>query len=530
MKRAFFAGLFMLLYVAHSQTLPLQIQESKVYKMTTPRVQNDFILPDGKGGFVTISTKRSGFLANPLVFESYVTYYDNNMEQVFKKTFKLNKGSVKGSIKAAFLVHDTLNMINLETNYRKKYISFKRIVLDAKTGEAREKEFLKIDRIYPKNEVNLYVNLNSLYYEKLKYYSDVNFFNPKIFVKFSDNQQYFAIIYRGFETTKTIYQVNVFDKTFNKVYTGTLFNNSLPELFYINDLVVDDKTGDVYVAGKLLKQNPMKVKHYLNADNLKHFILYKVSKSGVKSFSIKPEKVVEQLYLIKSKELVIYGFYRNRIIDVNDIDGIYRMNMDVSSFIKRSEMYDNFSKKLVSTDYKKSRKRSKNHKMIVRKSYLLSDGSLLINSEDFYIPSMVKKKEREAQLREVVADIFSIKVSREGKVIWSNGIYKEQFVKPRLALHSFFSTLHKGYNYLLFTDTRMQKSGKKDPFYLSGKDLQNLYGAKISPHGELKKGLVKENKRSKFRFMPIEGTMISEDEAIIPAKDHQFIKFYKIKF
>ena len=530
MKRIFLTGLLIFFYAAHSQTLPLDIQESKVFKMTTPRVQNDYILPDGKGGFITISTKRSGFLANPLVFESYATYYNNDLEQIRQKTFKLNKGSIKGSIKGAFVDNEKLKMINLETNYRKKYISFKRIIADMINGDVEEKEFFRIDKIYPKNEVNLYVNLNSLYYEKLKYYSDVNFFNPKIFIKFSDNQRYFAVIYRGFETSKTTYLVNVFDKDFNRVYTGSIFNNISPDLFYINDIIVDDATADVFVVAKLLKQNPMSQKRYLNADNLKNFILYKVNKSGVKSFSIKPEKVIEQLHLIKSDELTVYGFYRNRLIDVNDIDGIFRMNVDASNFRESAGTYDNFAKKLVTTDYKKSHKRSKNHKMIVRKSYLLPDGSLLINSEDFYIPSMMKKKEREAQIREVVADIFSIKLSRQGKVLWSNGIYKEQFVKPRLALHSFFSTLHRGYNYILFTDTRMQKPDKKDPFYLNNKDLQNLYGVQISPHGDLKKGLVKENKRSKFRFMPIEGTMISKDEAIIPAKDHQFIKFYKIKF
>jgi hypothetical protein len=46
----------------------------------------------------------------------------------------------------------------------------------------------------------------------------------------------------------------------------------------------------------------------------------------------------------------------------------------------------------------------------------------------------------------------------------------------------------------------------------------------------VQKGVVKEHTRTKFRMMPIEGIMISKNEAIIPAKDHHLIRFYKLTF
>jgi len=530
MKRIFMIGLLMTASFFYAQKLPVSITESKVYRMTTPRVQNDYIIPDAKGGFVSISTKRSGFLANPLVLESYIAYYNNDLEQIKTKTIKLNKGSLKGSIKGAFIADEKLNMINLETNYRQKFISFSRLTADLKADEVKEKEFFRIKGIYPKNEVNLYVNLNSLYYEKLKYYSDVNFFNPKIFIKFSDDHKYFAIIYRDFDKTKTRYLVNVFNQDFQQVNSQIIQNNTPAKMFYINDIVVDNEKGNVFVVAKIYKTDPFLKNKLVNKDNIRNFILYKLSQSGVQSFEIHPEKVMEELHLIYNKELVVYGFYRKHFLDLNDIDGVFRMNIHPGNFHKTSQMYEAFTDKLLSTSYKKSFKKTKNHKMIVRKSYLLEDGSLLINSEDFYIPMMKKRKDREALVREIVGDLFSIKINNQGHVLWAKRVYKVQVVKPRLALHSYFSALHNGNNYILYTDTRQKKPEKNASFYMKDKDLQNLYGIKINTAGAIQQAVVKENTKSKFRFMPIEGTMISKDEAIIPAKNHLMIKFYKIKF
>jgi hypothetical protein len=499
--------------------------------MTTARVQNDYILPDNHGGFITISTKRSGFLANPLIFESYAHHYNNRLEPVKNRTFKLNKGYIKGSIKGAFVKENQLSIINLEVNHRKKYISFKKITGNIDNGAINEQEFYKINWIYPKNEVNLFVNLNSLYFQKLKYYSDVNFFNPKIFIKFSKNNNFFGIVYRDTNEQETSYNIVVFDSDFNLRYKSKFSHPVNTKLFYINDIAIDDKDGTAYIIAKIYRTDPLIKNRFINTDNLKKYILYKAGPKRIINISFKPEKVIEKLLLaLNDKQLSVYGFFRNRYIDLNDIDGITRINLSTKNLQIKNKSYQKFSKKLVATKYKKNHKKTKNHTMIVRNTFILNDGSLLINAEDMYIPLMMKKKDRETDVREIVGNIFSIKIDPAGNIIWAKKIYKQQIVKPRLALHSYFSCMINDNNYILFTDSRLKKAANNDPFYLNQKDLQNLNGIKISRYGDLQTGIIKENKRSKFRFMPIEGIMINPREVIIPAKDHQYIKFYKLSF
>ncbi len=527
--------LFIIFFISSAQNLGIGLQQSKVYKMTTARVQNDYIIPDRQGGFITVSTKRSGFLANPLVFESYVNLYDEQMQPVKKITLKLNKGTVKGSIKGAFIDKRQLKLIKLESNLRKHYYAFKILSGDIAHGKNfDEKEFFRLNFNYPKNEVNLFVNLNSLYFEKLKYYSDVNFFNPKIFIKFSPQNRFFALIYKSIKTNNNLYKAVIFDNKFNKIFEKSFGGNIPKQLFKITDMLVSDTDGSVYITAAVYKNNPHKKRRFVNTDNLKNFMIYELRPDKQYQYSVKPKKVMEKLHLGKpaneDNEIYVFGFYRNRYIDLNDIDGIFRLNLTTHGLGLLTENYAPFKVKLVHTSYNKSHKNTKNHQMIVRKHYVSNNGDWLINSEDFYIPLMMKRKDREASVSEIVGDIFSIKISKQGNIYWSKKIFKQQVVKPRLALHSYFSTLINGNNYILFTDSKLKKQTGKEPFYLNNKDLQNLNGIKISNSGNTDIEIVKENKKSKFRFMPIEGIMINKNQAVIPAKDHQYIKFYKLNF
>jgi len=530
MKKITLLMVSLLFTQVYAQKLGIDLKESKVYKMTTPRVQNDYILPDNEGGFITISTKRTGFLANPLVFESYATHYNAQMEQIKTKTFKLNKGIVKGNIKGAFIKEGHMYLLNLESNLRKRYYSFKIIDANIATREISEKEIFHIDKVYPKTETNLFVNLNSLYYEKLKYYSDVNYFNPKIIIKFSKNNNYFTIIHRDFNELQTKYFVDVFDSNFNKVFSRFFSYPAHSKLLYINDVDVNDDNGDVYVATKLYNSDPLYKRRFVNTSNIDKFIVYRLSKLGYKKHELKPKKVIESLHFAPGDDLTIIGFYRNSFLDVNDTDGLMLMRLNKQSMELNHIAYTGFKEKLVSVKYKTRRKRSKNHEMIIRKVFKTKNGDLIINSEDFFIPLMNKKFNREETISEIVGDLFSIRLNKSGGIVWTKKIFKYQRVKPRLALHSCFATLINDTDYLLFTDSKIKKTSNKEAFYLQGKDLQNLNGVRLTYSGNLQEGVVKENRRTKYRLMPIEGTMISPNEAIIPAKDHQFIKFYKLTF
>ncbi len=530
MKKTILMIVGFLLMQVHAQGLGIKLEESKVFKMTTPRVQNDYILPDGQGGFITISTKRSGFLANPLVFESYATHYNNELEKLRTKTFKLNKGSIKGAIKGAFVKDGHLYLLNLESNFRKRYYAFKVIDANIKTAEIKEKEIFHIKGVYSKNDVNLFVNPGSLFDEKMKYYSDVNYYNPKIIIKFSENNRFFTIIHRDFDEKQSKYFVDVFDSNFNKVFSRFIMHPVQTKLFYISDVSVNDQNGDVHIAAKLYNSDPMFKRRFINKDNLDKFIIYKLSKLGYKKYDFKPKKVIADVKFVPGNDLSFIGFYRNKYIEVNDTDGIMMMHLNPKNMELKAINYQNFKSKLVKVVYKTKRKRSKNHQMIIRKVFKASNGDLIINSEDYYVPLMDKKEKREGTIVEIVGSMFSIRINPSGQILWSKKIYKSQIVKPRLALHSFFPAMVDGTNYMLFTDSRTQEPKKGEVFYLKGKELQNLNGIRIRPSGGLQQGLIKENKRTKYRLMPIEGTMINPNEAIIPAKDHQFIKFFKLTF
>ena len=521
----------LLFWNSQAQHLGIKVQESKVFKQATARVQNDYILPVGDGSFITIATKRTGFLANPLVFESYATLYNNQLEQIQTKSFRLNKGVVKGAIKGAFIKNGSLYMIKMDVNNRKRYISFKRISARISDKTIDEKEFYKINHVYSKNDVNLYVDLGSLFYQKLKYYSDVNFYNPKIFVKFSENKHFFTIIYRDFTEMPTRYITTTFNDKFEKVFSKTIIENRNAKTFYIDDVVVDDVTGKTLVIAKTYKGDPHIRINAASVSKIDHYNLYKIDGSGIKKITIDPKAVVDEFSLLLDKnQLSVIGFYRNTFVALNDIDGIARINLDANSLSIATNSYQNFKKKLVTVKFKSKHKRSKNHKMIIRKIFHQENGDIVISAEDYFIPDVLKKHNRELTLSEYTGDVFSIRVSQSGAIIWAKSAYKLQKVKPRLAMHSFFPTIVNGNYYLFFTDSKTKKQPKDVAFYLRDKDLQNLNGVKISLGGAMQSGIVKEHTRTKFRMMPIEGVMITKNEAIIPAKDHHLIRFYKLTF
>jgi len=527
MKQTILLVSFILTTLTFAQQQDITIKESNVYKMTTARVQNDYILPDNEGGFITISSKRSGFLVNPLVFEAYATHYDQDMNLVKTKTFKLNKGSIKGNIKGAFVHKQHLYLINMEQNLRKRYYSFKKIDGDIDNGTVSSQEFFHLDFVYPKNEVNLFVNQGSLYYQKLQYYSDVNFFNPKIFIRFSKNNRFFTIVYRDLKDEPAIYHIQVFNNEFKPVYQQKITQPVPNKLFYINDLQVDDTNGTVYIATQVYKNDPLKKRRLLNTDNTRNFVIYRIANSGVSSYKIKPKKVIEKLQLQLGDNLNVFGFFRNRYLDLNNIDGFFRLNLTKDLSLLNSS-YQNFEESPVAVGRRKGIKKTKNHTMVVRQSFLLPNGDMIVNAEDLYIPLMMKKDKREVSVREIVGDIISLKVSNNGQIYWIKKIYKKQVVKPRLALHSFFGTYLNGQEYLFFTDSPLEKPAKNEPFYLKGSEQKNLNLVKIADNGALQKSVLYHPKRSKFRFMPIEGTMIDFKTLIIPAKDHLYIKFFKL--
>ena len=529
MKQTILVVSFLLTTFAFAQTKDIQIKESKVYKMTTARVQNDYILPDENGGFITISSKRSGFLVNPLVSEAYATHYDQNLNLLKTKTFKLNKGSIKGTIKGAFVHKQHLYLINMEQNLRKRYYSFKKMDGDIQNGTISSKEFFHIDFVYPKNEVNLFVNPGSLYYQKLEFYSDVNFFNPKIFIRFSKNNRFFTIVYRDLKAHPALYHIQVFNREFEPVFKQKISFPVASKLFYINDLQVDDTNGDVYLATQIYRNDPLKKRRLLNTDNTQHFKVYHITKDKVSTYKIKPEKVMEKLHILIDKNLSVFGFYRDRYLDLNNIDGFYRLNLTKELSLINSS-YQKFKQALVSVGSRKGLKKTKNHSMVTRQSFVLPNGDLIVNAEDLYVPQMMKKEDREAAIREIAGNLFSIKVRQNGDIIWAKKIYKKQIVKPRLALHSFFGTYLNGTEYLLFTDSPLEKTSKNKPFYLQGSEQKNLNLVTISSFGAVQKSVLYQPKRKKFRFMPIEGIMIAPKTAIIPAKDHLYIKFFKIIF
>jgi hypothetical protein len=185
---------------------------------------------------------------------------------------------------------------------------------------------------------------------------------------------------------------------------------------------------------------------------------------------------------------------------------------------------------MTSLKYKTDRKKTKEHRILFQSINLLENNKILINAEDFYIPHFKKEENRETTVREIVGNIYSIKLDNSGRIIWEKEIYKSQIVKPRLANHSYFSTTVNGNSYILFTDSKTKKQNKKTSFFLKDKDLQNLNGIRLTSTGNLSEEIILKNEKSKYRLMPIEGVMINQNTAIIPAKNHQFIKFYKLHF
>ncbi len=509
-----------------AQTLKTQMIPGPTITLPAARVQNDFILPDQKGGFISISAKRSGFLADPLTTEAYVSHFDTDMKLIKQKTFKLNKGAVKSDIKGAFVKHGRLHMVKLDKDLRHKAYFFRHLEGNIAKGLITyDSVFFKLNFIYPKTLVNLIVNPNSLFYQKMQYYTDVNYFYPKIWLVFSAHNRFFAIVYRDKKLTPVTYHIQVFNQNFESVYHHKISPLVLSPLFRIDDIKVSDKTGDVYLAAHFFKKDPFKKEFFTSFDNTKKIVIYHFNINEEDSYELKPKTVIDQIRLNLSKYVTVFGFYRHLPTDFNKIDGFYRLDLSPKlALLKQS--YISFDHQLIDVPSKYLSAKHKNLWLVIRKHFFLPDGSLLINAEELYVPLVLAKRHREENVREFVGDIFAFRVTPNGKILWLKQIKKKQVVKPRLATHSFFSTYIQAakYNFMAFTDSSVKVLNIKHV------DNKSLIGLKISTDGNLQTGILWNKKRNRFRFMPIEGTMIDKHTAIIPAKNHAYLKYYKLIF
>ncbi len=513
-----------------AQNLDVQITQGPVYTLTTARVQNDYILPDQKGGFITISTKRSGFLADPLTLESYVMHFDSEMNLLNKKRFKLNNGAVKSDIKGAFIKEGRLHLIKLEKNLRQKSYTFKHLEGYIDKGLIMtDSTFFKLDFMYPKTSVNLIVNPNSLFSRKMKYYTDVNYFSPKIWIVFSQNNRFFAFIYRDPKLIPNSYHIQVFNQNFESLYNNQISPGVLSDNFKIDDIAVSDNNADVYLVTHIFKKHFSKKQSLSAFDNTKNIKIYRITAHDIDTYSIKPKAVLDKMHLHLSNQVTVFGFYHTNPSDLNQVDGIYRLDLSAGlGLLKQS--YNLFKHQLLQSKSTVLSKKVKNHWMLIRKHFLLSDGSLLLNAEDLYVPLVLKKKHREEDVREFASNIFIFKVAPDGTINWLRQIEKEQIVKPRLATHSFFTTMIGNSNFIALSDSLIDLKDITNKKSGASANHRNLLGLKIDLNGTTNSSILWQEKRNKFLFIPLEGTMITPTIAIIPAKNHNYIKYFKLQF
>ncbi|WGF93656.1 hypothetical protein [Aequorivita marisscotiae] len=462
-------------YVTFAQDISVKSTTSEVFKDDKKNTSLLFSESDGNGGFITVREYRSGLLQMPKGY--YIDHYDAKLNQINEAEIEIDKSQIKGLMinnGTVFLLESALDTKADVFNFNILESSLSKLNFEKRTlfslDEEEIKKFFGVG-IGPFFMTNGFNQMDSNPFGEVTFSAKKNFFCVNFDIKDKEAQ------------TQRLY---VFDKDFKPVFEREFKRNIQDRLFQYENIDVDDETGEIYLLGKVFENNSTRTKKKGKANY--NYELHKITASTEKSVSFSPdENFIGSLFTVRGKNKIsCAGFYSEK----NDFryKGVCRFNLDPETLAITKQSYMPFSEEFIKDKYGKVKdKELKN--LSFRSAFINEKEDIVLNAEEFYTVTHTRSSMNGGMSTTTTYhfnDIVSVKMSRDGELLWARNINKNQSTAGAVIEYLSFSSSVIGDDTYLFincSDKIRKISNDRIEFKQGNMKKANLYAIKIDNNG-----------------------------------------------
>lgn len=468
LKKLLLVTVFLLGYTQAflAQDLNVDIKTSEVYKDKKKNTTLSFTASDGKGGLFVGRSYYGGLLKTLKGY--YIEHYDSNLNLVKEFDYEIDRETVQ----QAFVNNGELHL--LTTQYDRDSREIKCLVQSTSVNNFKfsSKELMSLNI---KESSGRFVGFYGIGLQQV----DGDSFGS---ISLSKNNNYIVVNFDIKNKDEETHKIHVFNKNFEEVFTNTFKRDIKDRKFTLKDISVDDNNGTVYLLGKAYTDQKRKKKE----GGKYQYELYRINAKSSKSLSFDTDdKFVRSLTPVFDNDRVFcVGFYSEK--NDNRFKGVGYFNIDPETLTITSKKFSPFTEQFIMDKYGKSKDKELRN-ISYRDILITSDGECLINGEEFYVTSHYVSNQYGGTWRYTYhyRDIVSLKLGKEGNLIWARNINKKQASSAPSDYLSFTSTYHNDKAYIFINCSDKVRKLRNDRLEFKGIKAKksNLYVITIDSEG-----------------------------------------------
>tara|TARA_B110000003_G_scaffold230767_1_gene233020 strand:+ start:143689 stop:145245 length:1557 start_codon:yes stop_codon:yes gene_type:complete len=493
--------------------------KSEIFKDSKKNSSLEYSLEDENGGLVTIRAFYGGVIQ--ILKGYYIQHFDSKLKLLNEIEYEVENNKIKN----AFIKDNQLHLIEYVNDKKTDKVLFNAVSVDLKSLKFSTKEILSLTQENLGFDVFPFIITNLYQYDS----------NHAGEVVMSSGNNYFVINFDINNKDKETHKIFVFNNNFEKIYEQLIEKNIEDKYFDYESIDIDDTNGTLYFLGKSYENESRRSKK--KGETNYHFELYKVDASGQTNTSFKnADKFISSLELIKSKDkLSCIGFYGQK--GEGRINGVSLFNLNPETLKMEKEKHTPFSQEFLHDKYgnkesKKKRKKEKGIKNIDFKSvYIMDNGDVIVNAEEFYITTVSYSKSEGGGTRFVYHfdDIISLRLDNDGNLKWARNINKRQTGFD----NSSYTSIPVGedsYFFINCSDNIKKLSADRISFRQTKAKKSNLYMIRINQNGDFDFKKLIDDKESKVYYKVNNGTInINNQTVILEGKRKKYTRILKLE-
>ena len=483
---------------ATKSNIEVGITKSELFKDKKRHTFLAFSVSDESGGVILIRSVLSGFPIKK-VKRYYMEHYDSNLKLLSNYEYEVDDNRII----SAFVNNNRLHLIERNLNKKEDVLEMNVKTTDIGAFSFSEKNLLKIstDELKKFGYFNYGIGMRQL---------DDNYFGD---IEISENNKYLGFSLDLKNKDKENHEYYLFTTDFELVFKRRFERNIKDRKFTYQNITINEDDASILMLGKAFVNSKKKKK-----DGGKYnYELYKISDTGIKTLTFDVGKhYIGSMSIIYDGELKCLGFYSDKNDSRYKGVAFFKINDDLK--LEKSK-YSPFTEQFIKDKYGKSKDKEL-HNVSVKDILVLDSGDLIFNAEEFYITTSSTVNAQGNWVTTYIYhynDIMSIKLSKEGELLWARNINKRQSAGIPSPYLSFTSTSVNGKSYYFINCSDKIKKIRKDRLEFRGTSgkKSNLYVITINEKGEYNYKKVLDDKDNEVPFAVGNGIISDNGKEIL---------------
>ncbi|MGB3344689.1 MAG: hypothetical protein WBA61_12340 [Aequorivita sp.] len=462
-------------YLTYAQDISIKTITSEVFKDDKKNTSLLFSESDGHGGFITVRVFRSGFVQMPKGY--YIDHFDANLKHVKETELEIDNSEIK----CLMVNNGSIYILESAIDKKAKVYNFNILESPLDSFEFQKRSLFTLNEADVKKYFGVAIGV--FFFDNGLSQRDVSSMGE---VTFSAKKNFFCVNFDIKDKDSQTQRLFVYDKEFNPVFDREFKRDIKDKLFRYENIDIDDDNGEIFLLGKVFENNSTKSKKDGKANY--RYELHKLTATDQKDVSFSTnENFIGSLFTVRGKNSIsCAGFYSEK----NDFryKGVCRFNLDPETLAITNESYMPFSEEFITDKYGKVKDKELKD-LSFRSAFITENEDIVLNAEEFYITQRTNMSSNGGMRTTIVYnfnDIVSVKMSKEGQLLWARNINKRQSTSGVVMNYlSFSSSVINEDTYLFIncSDKIRKISNDRIEFKQGNGKNANLYAIKIDNNG-----------------------------------------------